>query len=89
MTTKTKKCVRCLKELPIDRFYPRKGRKLLKTGEFKVYAFRNAYCSKCTNKIRKARRLKQMREAHEKINDIDRAMSTEEGFDNLLKEYGL
>lgn len=86
-------CVKCRQEKPDNAFEIIKHRHILKDGSDKVYLCGDTTCHKCRSKKRKSTIFKKQMDLQnrraDKINQIDVALSTEAGFDNLLKEFGL
>ena len=84
----TKECKTCGRVLPIDRFSMYNITKQLASGE-KTYTYQKISCRQCSTKRSSVSYHKRLRRKHDERNRIDIAMSTEEGFDGLLKEFGL
>ena len=77
-----KTCKQCGRQLPEEAYY--KNTYVTKDGRRHPTTSRKI-CKRCCN----SKRLERKRAQWDTVDRIDRAMSTPEGFDNLLKEYGL
>lgn len=89
MKEETKKCTKCGRTLPLSRFPLCVKKHKLKNGDTRIYKRKDSWCKKCHNKQRKTANFLRDDKRHDHQNDIDRAMSTNDGFNALLKEYGL
>ena len=85
----TKKCAKCGEVLPLSSFYTQTTKWKLKDGTEKSKQYYQSCCITCNKRALTARKYRSILKKHERLNKIDIAISTDEGFDNLLKEHGL
>lgn len=85
----TKTCSSCKKQLPISSFYDRKETRTLSSGQKKTTIRKQYCCKKCQTKRWNENNYKKEDKRIDRLNDLDKAITSDDGFNKMLEEFGL